>query len=100
MFSVNEGSKYPITGGDRKAIECWDGFCALFGTGGSCDLVIHSDSNINYDSGCYAQEPSFNLPPAKGEGCEKKSSSINGGKVRFKSKEFEVFKVFVRIIFI
>jgi hypothetical protein len=44
--------------------------------------------------------PSFNLPPAKGKGCEEDSSSINGGKLNFKSKEFEVFKVFVRIILI
>jgi hypothetical protein len=40
------------------------------------------------------------LPPAKGEGCDEGSSSINGGKHYFKSKEFEVFKVFVRITLI
>jgi hypothetical protein len=36
------------------------------------------------------------LPPAKGKGCEEGSSSINGGKVHFTSKNFEVYKVFVR----
>jgi hypothetical protein len=96
---VNEGSKYSITQGDRDAIYCDSRFCPVFGKG-DCDLVIWSDSNNNSASGCYANEPSFNLPPAKGEGCEKYSSSINGGKVDFKSKEFEVFKVFVRIILI
>jgi hypothetical protein len=43
---------------------------------------------------------SFNLPPAIGKGCEDGSSSINGGKVTYISKEFEVYRVFVRIIFI
>jgi hypothetical protein len=38
------------------------------------------------------------LPAAKGEGCEKESSSITGGKVYFKSKEYEVYRVFVSII--
>jgi hypothetical protein len=99
MFSVNEGSKYPITGGDRDAINCDRDRCEVFGKG-FCDLVIGSDSNNNSNSGCYTNEPSFNLPPAKGEGCEEFSSSINGGKRNFKSKEFEVFKVFVRIILI
>jgi len=36
------------------------------------------------------------LPPAIGEGCEEGSSSINGGKVRFTSRNLEVYKVFVR----
>ena len=49
---------------------------------------------------CYANKPSFNLPPAKGEGCEENFSSINGGKFNFQSKELEVYKVYVRIIFI
>jgi hypothetical protein len=97
---VNEGSKYPITGGDRDAIICASGFCALFGGSDGCDLVIHIDSNNNTLSYCFANMPSFKLPPAKGEGCEKYSSSINGEKTRFTSKEFEVFKVFVRIILI
>jgi hypothetical protein len=99
LFSVNEGSKYPITQGDRDAINCDSQCCAVFGKG-SCDLVILSDSNNNTESYCYANSPSFNLPPAKGEGCEMSSSSINGGKKKFTTKEFEVFKVFVRIILI
>ena len=97
---MNEGSKYPITGGDRDAIFCNSGYCALFGGQEGCDLVIKSDSNNHTYSGCSENEPSFKLPPAKGEGCEEYSSSINGGNVYFKSKEFEVFKVFVRIILI
>jgi hypothetical protein len=99
LFSVNEGSKYPITGRDRDAINCDSGYCPVFGRE-SCDLGISSDSNKNTNSGCFANQPCFNLPPAKGEGCEEYSSSINGGKVDFRSKEFEVFKVFVRIILI
>jgi hypothetical protein len=66
---VNEGSKYPITGGDRDAINCDSDYCAVFGRSGY-DLVIFSDSNNNTDSYCYANEPSFNLPPAKGKGGE------------------------------
>jgi hypothetical protein len=97
---VNEDSKYPITQGDRDAIYCYSGYCAVFGKDGAVELVIRSDSNNNTNSFCFANQPCFNLPPAKGEGCEKRSSSINGGKVDFKSKEFEVFKVFVRIILI
>jgi len=35
LFSVNEGSKYPITGEDAEAIGCNSGYCAAFGgTGG------------------------------------------------------------------
>jgi hypothetical protein len=34
LFSVNEGSKYPITSGDTAAIACWSGYCAGFGTSG------------------------------------------------------------------
>ena len=46
LFSVNEGSKYPNTGGDSHAIKCDSGYCASFGTGG-WDLWIKSDSNNN-----------------------------------------------------
>lgn len=46
LFSVNEGSKYPITGGDRTAIECNSGYCAVFGTNGN-ELRIWNDSNTN-----------------------------------------------------
>jgi hypothetical protein len=99
LFSVNEGSKYPVTaGGESNAIRCDSGYCALFGTGG-WDIWISSESNNNTSSGCRAIMPSFKLPAAKGKGCENDSSIINGGKYRFKSKEFEVFRVFVRIIF-
>jgi hypothetical protein len=82
MFSVNEGSKYPITGGDRLAIGCYSGYCALFGANGD-EVTIMSDSNINNDSWCKADLPSFKLPVGKGQGFEKDSSSINGGKVNF-----------------
>jgi hypothetical protein len=44
--------------------------------------------------------PTYRLPPAIGEGCEKGSSSINGGKVSFTSKNLEVYKVFVRKSFL
>ena len=97
---MNEGSKYPITGGDRQAIRCGSHFCAGFGKGVWIDLGIYSDSNNNTDSECFANKPSFKLPPAKGKDCEEGSSSINGGKSHFKSKEFEVYRVFVRIILI
>jgi hypothetical protein len=97
LFSVNEGSKYPITRGDRDAIGCYSYCGAKFGkyTG---DLEIASESNKNSDSRCRANQPSFNLPAAKAKGSDKKSSSINGGKKKFKSKEVEVYRVFVRII--
>ena len=39
LFSVNEGSKYPVTSGDRVAIRCGSGWCAVFGTCGD-ELVI------------------------------------------------------------
>jgi hypothetical protein len=38
------------------------------------------------------------LPIAQGEGVEKDSSSINGGKKYFRTKSFEVYTVFVRMI--
>jgi hypothetical protein len=81
MFSVNEGKKFPITGGDKTAIKCEAWFCAVFG---KYDLVVNSDSNNNNDSYCAANKPSFKLP-AKGESYEHHSSSINGGVYRFKS---------------
>ena len=71
----------------------------LFGAHGN-ELAIVGDSNSNSDSYCQADKPSFKLPVATGEGFEKDSSSINGGKVNFKAKEFEVYRVFVRITFI
>jgi hypothetical protein len=95
---VNEGTKYPITGGDRGAIQCHSRYCAVFGTFGQCDLVIYSGSNSNNESYCHSNEPSFWLPAAEGVGCVKDSSSINGGKEFFKSKELEVYRVFVRFI--
>lgn len=41
--------------------------------------------------------PSFNLPAAEGD-CEESSSSVNGGEVYFTVKEYEVYRIFVRII--
>ena len=35
LFSVNEGCKYPITGGDEKAIYCDKITSAIFGEGGN-----------------------------------------------------------------
>jgi hypothetical protein len=76
---VNEGSKYPITSGDRWAITCRSGWCAAFGTNG-LELVIVSDSNNNNTScWCAADGDSFKLPAAKGSQCP----SINGGEQRF-----------------
>ena len=99
LFSVNEDCKYPISGRDREAIVCNSNYCAPFGKDGR-DLEIRSETN-NKDFGrCLANMPSFNLPPAQGYASEKGSSSINGGKINFRSKEFEVFQVFVSIIFI
>ena len=94
---MNEGSKYPITRGDREAIGCYSYCGPKFGkyTG---DLEIANESNKYSDSRCRANQPSFNLPAAKAKGSDKKSSSINGGKKKFKSKEVEVYRVFVRII--
>ena len=96
MFSVNEGSKYPITEKDSQVIECNSNDCVRYGENGA-ELVIYGDSNSNDNSQCLANNPSFKLPPAKGQDCEKGSSSINGGKRTFKSKEFEVYRVFVRL---
>ena len=94
---MNEGRKYPIAVGAKEAIECNSDYCALFGAAGY-ELVIKSDSNVNTDSWTLANGNSYNLPAALGEGCEKESSSINGGKESFQSKEFEVYAVFVSII--
>jgi hypothetical protein len=94
LFSVNEGSKYPITGDDAEAIGCNSGYCAAFGgTGGQRDLVIRSDSNSNSTSYCYANYDSFKLPPARGS----EGPSINGGENNFQLKQFEVYSVLVRI---
>jgi hypothetical protein len=82
LFSVNEGSKYPITEGDRDAIGCYSGLCALFGAGGM-ELVIYPDSINNTKSWCQANMNSFKLPQATGKDDEKDSSSINGGKFNF-----------------
>jgi hypothetical protein len=63
------------------------------------DLIISGYSHLKENEKwnfCYANRPSYKLPPAKGKGCEKGSSSINGGKVHFITKNFEVYKVFVR----
>lgn len=99
LFSVNEGNKYPITVDHRKAIECRTGFCALFGTAGN-ELVIESESNNGRASYCNPNRDSFNLPKANGWFSEKDSSTINGGSKNFTSKEFEVYRVYVKIIFI
>jgi len=53
LFSVNEGSKYPITSGDKEAIRCHKDFCALFGTCGR-ELGIYSGSNNQSYNVCYA----------------------------------------------
>jgi hypothetical protein len=93
LFSVNEGSKYPITSGDATAIECWSGVCARFG---AWELVIASDSTNNTGSWCKANGASFKLPAAKGS----QYPSINGGEEYFQLKQFEVYKVTVRITII
>ena len=90
LFSVNEGSKYPITSGDGKAIECRSDGCAVFGW---LELGIQSDSNNNTDSYCNANRASFKLPAAK----VSEDPSINGGDHNFQLKQFEVYKVTVRI---
>ena len=96
LFSVNEGSKYPITGEDSEAIGCNSGYCAAFGgTGGSRDLVIRSDSKNNTSSYAYANLESFKLPAAKGS----EYPSMNGGKNNFQLKQFEVYSVSVRMTF-
>ena len=92
LFSVNEGRKYLITGGDKSAISCNSDFCALFGTEGN-ELVIWSDSNCNTDSYCIAGCSSYNLPASKG----KEGPSMNGGEEDFKLKQFEVYSVMVRM---
>ena len=51
LFSVNEGTKYPITGGDRESIVCYSGRCAVFGKGG-WELQISTYSNIHNDNFC------------------------------------------------
>jgi len=66
LFSVNNGSKYPILGGNRVAIECHSDYCACFGTGGN-ELVIRGDANKDDRSWCNANKPSFYLQEAKGE---------------------------------
>ena len=87
---MNEDSKYPITRGDKEAITSYSSWCARFGDD---EFVILSDSNNNNDSYCNANGESFKLPPAKGS----KYPSINGGEQDFQLKEFEVYKVSVRI---
>jgi hypothetical protein len=62
--------------------------------------LISSNSNNNNASYCQSNQPSYKLPPAIGEGCEKGSSSINGGKVYFKSKNIEVYRVFVSNLYL
>ena len=79
LFSVNEGSKYPITSGDTTAIRCLSGGCAIFGCS---QLVIASDSNNNTRSWCEANGDSYILPAAKGS----EEPSINGGNHNFKVK--------------
>jgi hypothetical protein len=86
LFSVNEGSKYPITSGDTTAIVCCSGACAMFGAWGD-ELVIYSDSNINTRSYCSSNGASFKLPAGKGS----QYPSINGGEKNFKLKLFEVY---------
>ena len=78
LFSVNEGSKYPITSGDETAIRCSSIWCAWFAADWG-ELVIHSYSNnITYNR-CCANRESFKLPAAKGS----KYPSINGGEECF-----------------
>ena len=71
----------------------------MFGARDEFSLVIKSHSN-NADSFCLSNGPSFELPGGNVKHCDWKSSSINGSMVTFKSKELEVFKVFVRITLI
>jgi hypothetical protein len=91
---VNEGNKYPISGKGENAILNMRNCC--FGKDHEEDIQISGKSNLKNKSYCYANRPTYRLPPAKGKGCEEGSSSINGGKVYFTSKNFEVYKVFVR----
>jgi hypothetical protein len=92
LFSVNEGSKYPITSGDTEAIQCYSDWCPCFGAGGN-ELAILSDSNNNTSSYCEANGASYKLPAAKGS----KEPSINGGEHNFQLKQFEVYSVSVKI---
>ena len=87
LFSVNEGSKYPITGGDKVAVVYNRDYCAMFGGG---DLVIHSESNKNTHSGCYARSASFMMPGIL-------YPLMNGGEEHFQLKQFEVYSVTVRV---
>ena len=56
MFSVKEGTKFPIAGGDRAAISCSSGHCAVFG---ALESVIFGDSNNNAGSFCRPNGASF-----------------------------------------
>jgi hypothetical protein len=76
LFSVNEGSKYPITSGGRDAIRCYGGLCALFG---NWELGIESESNNNTESYCNANRDTFNLQAAKGSF----NPPMNGGEHNF-----------------
>jgi hypothetical protein len=60
---------------------------------GDDELCIYRDSNDNTDSWCYANRASFMLPAGKGS----EYPSINGGEHNFQLKQFEVYKVSVRI---
>jgi hypothetical protein len=77
LFSVNEGSKYPIASGDARttifAIQCRSGWCARFGYG---ELAISTDSNDNTGSLCNANYEGFKLPAAEGS----EFPSLNGGQ--------------------
>ena len=76
LFSVNEGSKYPIMSVDTKAIICHSDWSACFGWS---ELGIFSASNKNTHSYCYANYASFKLPAAKGS----EYPSITGGEFHF-----------------
>ena len=90
LFSVNEGSKYPIAYPDKCAIVNHGHACVVFGDACVSDLWISNYSNQNSDSCCRAGGH-FNLPRAKWRGANARDSSIDGGKGRFRSKEFEVY---------
>jgi hypothetical protein len=94
---VNLGAKYPITGHWDGAIRCDSSICSTFGSDEGPEIYIKSYSNSTNDNSCQAEMPSFNLPAAEGEG-EESSSSVNGGEVFFTVKEYEVYRIFVRII--
>ena len=72
LFSVNEGSKYPMTRGGTDAIVCWSSYCAVFG---NWELLISSDSNSNTGSWCRANFACYKLPAANGS----RYPSMNGG---------------------